>query len=385
MKTQKPTVFCSVIILLSLSSLTFAQWNWTPTPNDTLVSYRILPDYRINFKIYAPKAEKVLLGGTDIPGVNNTGEMSKMDNGVWYITVGPVEPGSYRYNFNVDGVFVLDPKNPLTSESNMNSWSLLHIKGSDFMDTKNVPHGAISEIYYFSKSLQRFRRMHIYTPPDYESGKGKYPVLYLLHGAFDCDDSWSTVGRAGFILDNLIAAKKAKPMIVVMPAGHTAPFTFGGPRRSSDEFVKDFTEDIKPLIEKNYRILSDRKNHAIAGLSMGGMQTLNIAIPNLEDFAYIGVYSSGVIGIAGGQGFGSESGTEWEGDHAKYLDNAEFKKGLELVWFATGKEDFLLETSRMTVDMLKKHGFDVVYKESEGGHTWINWRDYLHEFAQLLF
>jgi hypothetical protein len=274
-----------------------ASAQWKPTPNDTLVSYRILPDHRVDFKIYAPNANKVMLNGTDIPGIGQGAEMTKMENGVWHVVVGTVSPGGYRYNFNVDGVFVIDPRNPLTSQSNMNAWSLVYVDGADFMDTKDVPHGAIAEMTYYSNSLRRFRRLHVYTPPGYESGKGQFPIFYLLHGAFDCDDSWTTVGRAGFILDNLIAQKQAKPMVVVMPAGHTAPFRFGGPRPEVDEL----------------------------------------------------------------------------------------KKELKLLWFATGKEDFLLETSRVTVEMLKKHKFDVIYQESKGGHTWINWRNYLYEFAQLLF
>jgi enterochelin esterase-like enzyme len=156
--------------------------------------------------------------------------------------------------------------------------------------------------------------MHVYTPPGYESGEGKYPVFYLLHGAMDCDDSWSSVGRAGFILDNLIAAKKAKPMVVVMPAGHTGPFTFGRGGLPMDEFVQDFNGDILPYVEKNYRVHTDRQNRAIAGLSMGGAHTLSIAIPQLEKFAYIGVFSSGVFGIAGGGrgGPAAPSGPSWE-------------------------------------------------------------------------
>jgi len=357
---------------------------WTPTPNDTLVSYHIYPDNLINFNVYAPNASKVMLNGTDIPVVGQGIEMIKMDNGVWHVTVGPVSPGAYRYNFNVDGVFVLDPRNPLTSQSNMNSWSLFYVSGSDFMDTKDVPHGDIAEITYYSKSLQCFRRMHVYLPPGYESGKGKFPIFYLLHGAFDCDDTWTTVGRAGFILDNLIAQQKAKPMIVVMPAGHTSPFRFGEARPTVDEFILDFTSDIMPYIEKNYRVYTDRRHRAIAGLSMGGGQSLNIAIPNLDKFSYIGVFSAGVFGITG-KGFGSESGLKWEEEHKNILDNIKLKKNLRLIWFATGKDDFLLETSQATVDMLKKHGFNVIYKETPGGHTWINWRDYLNEFAQLLF
>ncbi len=144
--------------------------------------------------------------------------------------------------------------------------------------------------------------MHIYTPPGYEQGKGKYPVFYLLHGSGDSDASWSTVGRAGFILDNLIAAGKAKPMIVVMPAGHTRGGGVGGPPPSSgarppaDEFEQDFLNDIMPAVEKNYRTINDRQHRAIAGLSMGGGQTLNLAIPHQEKFAYVGVFSSGLFG-----------------------------------------------------------------------------------------
>ena len=165
-----------------------------------------------------------------------------------------------------------------------------------------MPHGAVAAVTYHSSALKRFRRMHVYTPPGYETSTQRYPVFYLLHGAFDCDDSWWTVGRAGFILDNLIAAGKAKPMIVVMPAGHTGPFNFGpgAPRPAVDEFTADFKGDVVPYVEKNYRVLTGRQSRAIAGLSMGGAQTLDIAIPDLDQYAYVGVFSSGVFGIAGG-------------------------------------------------------------------------------------
>ena len=171
------------------------------------------------------------------------------------------------------------------------------VPGSDLMDAKDVPHGAISEVFYLSKTLNRQRRMHVYTPPGYEKGDAKYPVLYLLHGAFDSDDSWSTVGRAGFILDNLIATGKARPMVVVMPAGHTRPMRSGPPelgsfQRSMEEFGDDFSHDLRPHVEKTYRLLEGRENRAIAGLSMGGAQTLGIAFGHLEDYGSIGVYSS---------------------------------------------------------------------------------------------
>ena len=183
--------------------------------------------------------------------------------------------GAYRYNFNVDGVSVMDPRSASVSESNGNAWSMVYVPGADFMETKDVPHGAVASVTYYSKSLGRFRRMHVYTPPGYETGSQKYPVFYLLHGAGDCDDSWTSVGRAGFIIDNLIAAKKAKPMVIVMPAGHTSRTRPRSPRSDfNDEFVKDFVNDIMPYAETHYRVLRDRQHRAIAGLSMGGAQTL---------------------------------------------------------------------------------------------------------------
>ena len=227
------------------------------------------------------------------------------------------------------------------------------------------------------------------------------------------------MGRAGFILDNLIASKKAKPMIVVMPAGHTrrGPGGTGG-RTATEEFVSDFNTDVVPYIEKHYRVLTDRNSTAIAGLSMGGSQTLQVAFPNLEKYGYIGVYSSGLLGAFPGQGRGGRgaapaaapapgaapapaaaapagppaaapapavTAAEWESANAKMLDNPGLKKGLKVLWFATGKEDGLITTTQATVDLLKKHGFSPVFKETPGGHTWINWRNYLNEFVPQLF
>jgi len=349
-----------------------------------VISPEISADRHVIFRILAPKADTVRLSGSDIPGVGQGADMTEDPNGVWEVTLGPLDSGAYRYNFNVDGVSVIDPRNPSTSESNMNTWSLVYVPGSDFMDTKDVPHGAVATVTYYSKSLKRFRRMHIYTPPGYELGKGKYPVFYLLHGAFDCDDSWTSVGRAGFIMDNLIAAKKAKPMVVVMPAGHTGSFTFGRPRPAVDEFVQDFRGDIRPYVEKNYRVYTDRQHRAIAGLSMGGGQTLNIAIPNLEDYAYVGVFSSGIFSL-NPRNTQQQSGPSWEEQNKEKLDDSKLKKGLKLLWFATGREDFLIGTTKATVELFRKHGFDVVFKESDGAHTWINWRNYLNEFAPQLF
>jgi enterochelin esterase-like enzyme len=224
-------------------------------------------------------------------------------------------------------------------------------------------------------------------------------VFYLLHGAGDCDDSWTSVGRAGFILDNLIGAGKAKPMIVVMPAGHTTSAAFGAraaapPAAATtatpqapprDEFLEDFVTGIMPYVERNYRVLAGRANRAIAGLSMGGSQTLNISFTQLDKVAYIGVFSSGILGGGRGAGANATPGSQWEQQHLGMLGNAGLKKGLKLIWFSTGVDDGLIANSRNTVDLLKKHGFNPVFKESPGAHTWINWRNYLNEFAPQLF
>jgi enterochelin esterase-like enzyme len=373
--------------MLAATTSTQAQKGFGPK-SPQVISPEVSAEKKITFRIYAPKATEVKLVGSDIPKLGMGVVLKKSDKGIWEATVGPVPAGAYRYHFNVDGVAVIDPRNPATSESNSNTWSLVFVPGSEISDAKNVPHGAVARVTYYSKTLNRLRRMHIYTPPAYEKGEGKYPIFYLLHGASDSDASWSTVGRAGYILDNLIAAGKARPMIVVMPAGHTGPFRFGGPgksfNRQMDEFGEDFAKDLKPFVESNYRVIGGRNHRAIAGLSMGGAQTLNVAFSHLDDYGYIGVFSSGIFGIAGGPGK-SAPNNQWEEQHRSVLDNAELKKGLHLVWFGIGKDDFLLQTSRTTVRMLEKHGFRVVSRETAGGHTWLNWRDYLSEFAQLLF
>jgi enterochelin esterase-like enzyme len=344
-----------------------------------IVSPEIASNRDVTLRLRAPSAQRVeLVSGGDIPGVPVQGglPLTRGPDGIFALVLPALAAGAYRYRFNVDGVATSDPGNPATSESNGNAWSLFYVPGAAFMDTQRVAHGAIAEVHYYSTVLNRTRRMHVYTPPGYERNRDVYPVLYLLHGAFDSDDSWSTVGRAGFILDNLIAARDARPMIVVMPDGHTSRFSGGGGLEIAD-FVREFTRDIKPHIETNYRIRGGRASTAIAGLSMGGAQTLDIAFGNLASYAYVGVYSSGVFGIT--------DTADWENRYREQLDDSALRRDLELVWFSTGKEDFLLDTTKATVAMLEKHGFDVDYEESAGGHTWINWREYLAKFAPQLF
>jgi enterochelin esterase family protein len=402
---KRKELFAAFVVAITFAALSVPAPAQAPNAPPQVTSPEVRADRKITFRLLAPKAESVRLSGGDIPGMGGGKDMTKDDKGVWEITIGPIEPGTYRYNFNLGGVAVVDPRNPSVSESNGNVWSMVHVPGSEFQDTKNVPHGAVSAVTYYSTALGKFRRMHIYTPYGYESGKGKFPVLYLLHGAGDCDDSWSSVGRAGFIVDNLIAAGKAKPMVIVMPAGHTRqnvrftpPATSSGGAPPPDEFAQDFVTDIMPYVEKHYRVLTDRNSRAIAGLSMGGNQTLNIALPHLEKFAHIGVYSSGLFSAfmrAPQPGAPrpapdaipaiTPAGEAWIKQHQAKLDDANLKKGLKLLWFATGKEDFLLGVTKGTLGLLKDRGFSPVYQETAGGHTWINWRNYLTEFAPQLF
>ena len=379
MQTRRIFLTLASGILFTVASLSAVQAQ-RPDRGPRVVSPEV-NEGKVTFRILASDAKVVRLSGSDIPGVERGTDMTKSEEGVWEATL-EISPGYYRYNFNVDGVSVIDPRNPSTSESNNNTWSLVGVPGAEWMDTQDVPRGALGEVTYRSSALDRFRRMHVYTPPGYQKGEGTFPVFYLLHGSGDSDDAWTTVGRAGFILDNLIAAGKAKPMIMVMTAGHTSS---GRGRGQSDEFSKDFLNDVMPYIEKHYRAKTDRGSRAMAGLSMGGGQTLNVGIPHLEKFAYLGVYSSGVFGIVPRPNRPAPEGPTFEEKHQAILANKELKKDLKLFWFATGKDDFLVETSRATVAMFKKHDFEVVYKEGEGAHTWIVWREYLNEFAQQLF
>jgi enterochelin esterase-like enzyme len=337
-------------------------------------------DNQLIFRLYAPQAESVVLtSGGDFPHFTFSGlPLSKGSDGIWEVSVGPMDPGAYRYAFMVDGVRVLDPVSPELSVSNENAWSLAKVSGSSWMDTLDVPHGAVAKVTYNSSVLRRDRQMHVYTPPGFGRDGRRYPVFYLLHGAYDSDNSWSTVGRAGFILDNLIASGEAEPMIVVMPHGHTGPMI-----RNTDgtlpptKFVEEFTTDIKPYIETHYPIRLDRDSTAIAGLSMGGAQTMDISFGNIEEYGYVGVFSSGIFSI--------NQNDSWYQAHTSVLNNSTLRDGLHLLWYGVGVDDFLIETTRSSVKLLEDSGFAVEYEETAGGHTWIVWREYLHRFASRLF
>ena len=231
---------------------------------------------------------------------------SKAENGVWEATLGPLAPGAYQYSFVVHGVQVPDPRNQATNETTTGFSSLVVVPGSETTDTKDVPHGALSQVFYDSTVLGRSRRMHVYTPPGYGASGDRYPVFYLLHGSGDSDQSWSALGRAGHHPRQPDRGTEGQ----ADGRGHAGrPHRAARPRRSrARQFVQDFLTDIMPFVEKNYRVRTERASRAIAGLSMGGGQTLNIAMPHLEKFAYIGVYSAGLSGGGGGRGAGCRTG-----------------------------------------------------------------------------
>lgn len=351
----------------------------TPRVQDTLRSPVIAADGRVTFQLYAPKATEVSLR-TEGPASFANQKLVKGDSGVWTLTAQP-PADLYIYWYDVDGVPVADPRNNRPRVNMTTVRSLLEVPGaaSDFFAEKPVPHGEVAAVHYQSKAIGIPRRMHIYTPPGYATSGQRYPVLYLLHGAGDNDQSWLMAGRANFIFDNLIAAGKAKPMIVVMPAGHTpgaAPVgTVSQP--GPDAFARDLMTDVVSYVEKNYRTRTERENRAIAGLSMGGQQTLNVGLTNLDKFSQIGVFSSGW--------FGQDGAANFARNNPALLADPKLNNRIKLFWFATGKDDFVLASTKASLAMLDEHKVRYSYKETEGGHTWPNWRAYLNEFAPLLF
>lgn len=354
-----------------------------PTPNDTLKSPKMLDDKRVVIQIYAPKASEVTVSG-DFPAPAKPVTLTKNDQGVWAATLGPLQPDYYTYTLTVDGVRTMDPKNPVIKQGINSIENMMAVPGPEtaFEDNKAVPHGEVREVWYPSTTLGMMRRLHVYTPPGYEKSNTKYPVFYLLHGAGDDDSGWNTVGRAGFILDNLIAAGQAKPMIVVMPNGSMPmPPSNGMPNTQAmntmrAKFTDELLKDILPLVEKTYRVLPNPANRAIAGLSMGGFQTLDVTLSHPELFNYVGVFSSGFFG---------NTIDEADTKYAKALNDPAFNKGKELFWVAIGKDDFVMDANKKTLALLDKHKINYQYKETSGGHTWINWRQYLNEYAPKLF
>ena len=324
-------------------------------------------DRRVTFSIYVPEASKVtLLDGNLVEFLGNPKEMIKGDNGVWSLTVGPLEPGIYDYGFSIDG----SPRNPDPANRNLirRTWgftSYVEVPGDAprFDSIRDVPHGTVSQHTYHSKSVNAIRQFRVYTPPGYENGSATYPVLYLLHGGGGGETQWTTVGRADAILDNLIADRKAVPMVVVMPYGHV-PQREGG--NATDDFERDLLNDVKPIVEKLYRVKTDRASRAIAGLSMGSGQALHIGLGHLDMFSDIGVFSGG------GRNLGD-------------VDANQINSKLKVFYIGCGKADFVFESASALDKLLTDKGIKHHFTVTEGGHTWANWRHYLNEYAPMLF
>jgi enterochelin esterase family protein len=361
-----------------------------PNPGNNLRSPEVLADGHVTFRIYAPAAATVLLraeGTEATPGATQADvdkamkglPMSKDDDGVWSATAGPFQPGVYGYGFIVDGVTATDPRNPLVTEALNQVQSLYEVPGAPFMEYRaDVPHGVIATVWYPSSVAGGMRRMHVYLPPSY-TGKEKLPVLYLFHGAGGSDAEWAAKGRAGAILDNLIAEKKAVPMIVVMTAGHVNrnfQMNLGPAALLNDPFYDDVVKVVIPYIDQHFATLADREHRAIAGLSMGGIQTMAIAFDNPQLFDYVGVFSSGWF-------------PDWRNANGlaqKELDTYKaYGKPFKLVWVNAGRLDIALENSNASVELMRSYGITPEVHQSEGFHAFNNWRDYLRDFAPLLF
>jgi len=364
------------------------QSYFSPPPNYQPVE--VLPDGRVTFRFCAPHATDVRVTSADndeaipmgfAPGSTRGLIMSKDDTGLWSATTAvPVAADTYRYAFSVHGVKTPHTRATTYSEERFGINSTFEVPGPEgaFQTWRaDVPHGVVSEIEYWSDAVGAKRRAHVYTPPGYMKDGKNYPVLYLVHGAGDSDDSWTSVGHAHNILDNLMAEGKAVPMIVVMPAGHT-PDRPGADLLNNNDFRDDLTGSLIPYVDANFRTLADAEHRAMAGLSMGGSHTIRYGLTRPDLFNWLGVFSIGL-----GMGGDMNQVTQYEATHDAALKKA--ASDLKLLYYAMGTDDFLYGTVAPTRAMLDKYGIEHHYNETGGGHTWINWRRYLTDFAPRLF
>lgn len=372
----------TVLIIVFVGNILYAQ-EIGQRRGPQIISPEIAADNSVTFRVFSQNAQSVVLSGSWM-NFGQTAALQKDSEGVWSVKVDPLAPSMYHYNFFIDGVSAIDPTNPEALRDGARYASLLMISGenSKVYQVNEVPHGTLAKVWYDSPTLNLQRRMYVYTPPGYEKSNSSYPVFYLLHGGGGDEDAWTSLGRANYILDNLIAEGKANPMIIVMTNGNafqtsylrTAPgtpeITRENYRKYSGLFEKSLVNDVIPFIEKNYRVKTGKENRAIAGLSMGGGHTVTATTEYPNVFGYIGVFSSGIF----------------QPDEA--LENrflALKKAGINKYWVACGKDDFVMESNKRLLDMLNKTQIKHEYFENEGGHTWANWRTYLSMFAPMLF
>jgi enterochelin esterase family protein len=354
-----------------------------PTPPE------VHPDRRVTFRLRAPNAKMVTVAG----GFGAPASLEKNEQGVWSVTVGPLRPDLYGYSFTVDGLRMIDPSNPVVMPAPLLQTSVLEVPGdpplvSEFLD---VPHGTVRIHTYMSKSVGKKRNVFVYTPPGYDQDTStRYPVFYLLHGSGDKEGTWTALGHAHLIADNLIAQAKARPMLIVMPDGHTVLPAPGATataaadvpptadartetrRRNNALFQADMFDDIIPLIESTYRVRADRAHRAMAGLSMSGGQTLTIGLAHPEKFAWIGSFSASIM--------------DPEPALNSILPGLQTPEGkLRLLWIGCGRADNLFEGAQRLSDLLKKNDIAHTFHQSDGGHSWFVWRRYLAELLPLLF
>lgn len=357
------------------------------TPNDTLTTPIVSPDHTITFKIYAPRADSVsVFGDWVFQGLGAPGQLTRNDAGVWSVTIGPLPPDWYTYTYTVDGVRTADPKSALVKPGVATVENMVLVPGAaaEYETIRPVPHGQVHIGWYESNTLAATRSLRVYTPPGYGASERSYPVFYLLHGGGDDDSGWTTIGKAHVILDNLIAAGEAEPMIVVMPNG-SLPRPQAGAGTAGDwwtslteRFRDELMDDVMPYVNANYRVLEGPESTAIAGLSMGGMQTLGVAPSNLDTFGYVAVWSMGLEA-------GSPMEARFRETNPDFFRADATNRKAQLISISVGSGDFLFEQATNLHRLLTEAGIEHEYNETAGGHTWINWRRYLHDFAQQLF
>ena len=332
-----------------------------------LVSPEVHADNSITFRYFSRNAQKVTLNGEFLASPVS---LTNDGNGVWTVTVPPVKPDIYPYSFRVDSVQIADPSNMYIFANERFKRSLVDIPGDEPLihSMQNVPHGNISYRYYNSETLGRTRQLLVYTPPGYDMNDGnKYPVLYLIHGGSDTEETWTKVGRANLIADNLIAQGKAVPMIIVMPYANVMPNPW-------EKFSVDMMKEIIPFIESNYPVLTDSHHRAIAGFSVGGGQTLNIGIMNTDKFAYVCSYAPFTATPEFRKNF-----TDWMPD-ADAINNQ-----LKLFTISVARDDFLYESVKQNIAMFQEKKIALDTLIVPGGHTWMNCKLYLANTLPQLF
>lgn len=381
-------VILSLIVILALAALSTSGIATATAPAKPMAISRNAPtvnsDQTVTFTLNAPKANEVILYFQNQTGPSPRADqipMTRDNDGIWSVTIGPLAPDMYGYDFILDGVNIVDPANTYTGPSTslalwagnpgtwsaVNAWSYVTVPGpeTDFFADAPVPHGAVATVRYYSNVAQKERIMQVYTPPGYGCDNRSYPVLYILHGAGGNETDWIINMRANFILDNLIAQGIAEPMILVSPNANAEGF-------SADLFPDELLNNIVPYIEENYRVVRSWKGRALAGLSMGGFRTTTTHFSNPGVFAYVGVFSSGF----------RPSATFPE----DLLANPKLNKRTKLLWIASGDEtDITYNLTMQTLDMLDKYGVNYTFKQYTGGHVWGLWRQNLRDFAPLLF